>query len=67
MFLRYIYIVLIFVSNISLKQLPLYIVAQTLKKGFVEYTEKSWVAKTMPNEREKAVEYIRRKEISDDS
>jgi hypothetical protein len=39
----------------------------TLKKGFVEYTEKSWVAKTMPNEREKAVEYIRRKEISDDS
>ena len=39
----------------------------TLEKGFVEYTEKSWAAKSMPTEREKAIEYIRRKEISDNS
>tara|TARA_Y100000287_G_C14086076_1_gene288050 strand:- start:354 stop:728 length:375 start_codon:yes stop_codon:yes gene_type:complete len=38
-----------------------------LKKGFIDYTEKSWVAKSMPDEREKAIEYIRRKEISSNS
>ena len=39
----------------------------SLEKSFVEYTEKSWVAKTMPKEMEKAVEYIKRKEISRNS
>lgn len=38
-----------------------------LEKGFVEYTEKSWVAKSMPAEREKAIEYIRGKKISGNS
>lgn len=38
-----------------------------LEKSFVDYTEKSWVAKSMPAEREKAIEYIRGKEISDNS
>ena len=38
-----------------------------LLEGFVKYTEKSWVAKTMPQEMEKAIEYIRRTEISGDS
>ena len=39
----------------------------TLEKSFVEYTENSWVTKSMPTEREKAIEYIRGKEISDNS
>jgi len=35
-----------------------------LEKGFEEYTSKSWVAKSMPEELEKAIEYIRRTEVS---
>jgi hypothetical protein len=35
-----------------------------LEKGFEEYTSKSWVAKSMPSELEKAIEYIRRTEVS---
>lgn len=38
-----------------------------LLKGFIEYTEKSWIAKTMPSEMERAIEYIRGTEVSRDS
>ena len=38
-----------------------------LQKRFVEYTEKSWVAKSMPAELEKAIEYIKGKKVSGDS
>jgi len=38
-----------------------------LLKGFTDYTEKSWVAKTMPKEMEKAIEYIRGTEVPGDS